>query len=177
MLLVFWIFTILIGRRLYLLVGWFFFLSSNFESYLFSVGGKHGIQTPGVTEIREGGAGCDVGGGTVGSLSTPGLPEYFLKHSREPRELKGRSIPSYGKTGKNYEYFITYSFPQLSEAMCDLIECVKRDVHISLELAYSEHTLAFHSFTIATPMDLCSQGSQTVSSVTLEVDFISRHLN
>lgn len=118
MVLVFWIFTDLIGRQFYLLVGVFFF-PSNFESYLFSVEGKHGIQTPGVTEIREGGAGCDIGGGTVGSLSTPGLPEYFLKHSREPRELKGRSIPSYGKTGRNDEYFIIHSFPQLSEATCD----------------------------------------------------------
>lgn len=56
----------------------------------------------------------DVGCGAVGSLGlegTPGLAEFFLKHSLEPRELKGRSIPSDGKTGRNCGYFINTLIP------------------------------------------------------------------
>ena len=64
------------------------------------------IKAPDVTQTREWGAGCDTGGGALGNFSlegVSGLDNFFLKVNLEPKGLKGRSIPSYGKNKRDYE--------------------------------------------------------------------------
>ena len=127
------------------------------------------------------GADCDVGwrwsSRQSWSRRYPWACWVFPKTQSRAQGTKGKVNSKWWENWKKLWilYKCTHSLSLVKQ--CVTLLSVKPDVHISLELVFAKHASALHSFIVASPVVLCSPGSQTMSSRTLEVDFINRHLS